>query len=304
MPGPRWWLRAAACPAGLAVTFFATSAQSQEPAVADLMAGAAAYVQRFSQGFATLLGDERYEQRLRVGIAQNRMEPDREAGSRLLLSEVLFVWLAEERSWLTARIVHQADGKQIADSKTRLERLMADTSTTWATRVRRLRDEGARFNIGRLERNFSDPTMVLQFLDTDTQRRFQFTLRDRGRIENEPAWRVSFKEQSRPTVVQSGGRDVLASGDVWLAAADHAVLQTRVTLVDNQFNLRISASVNVAYRRDARIGIWVPSQMRETYEQRGTGVYRGRIATFEDRIECVATYSNFRRFETDARIVN
>jgi hypothetical protein len=48
--------------------------------------------------------------------------------------------------------------------------------------------------------------------------------------------------------------------------------------------------------RDAKLKMWVPARMRETYVDRaGT--------RNEERIECTATYSNFRRFETSARIV-
>ena len=289
----------AACAGGLAVTSVAPFARIQERPVTDLLAGAAAYAERFSQGFATLLGDEQYEQRVVRAPASRERERQ-----RLLLSEVLFVWLAEERSWLSARVVKIADGKPVPDSNTRLERLMADTSARWGARVRRLRDEGARFNIGRMERNFSDPTMALQFLDTDTQRRFQFTLEDRDRVQGTAAWRVSFKEQLRPTLIQSRGRDVPTTGEVWLAEDDQAVVQTRVALADNQFNLRIGAVIRVSYRHEPRFGIWVPAEMRERYEQRGSGVYQAQFVSFDDVIECVATYSNFRRFETGARIVN
>jgi len=292
-------LKGAAFATGLAVAGAFPSAQRNEPALQDLLAGAAAYVQRFSQGFATLLGDETYEQRVVSAPASRERERQ-----RLLLSEVLFVWLTEEQSWLSARVVKIADGKPVPDSDTRLERLMADTSAGWGARVRRLRDEGARFNIGRMERNFSDPTMVLQFLDADIQRRFQFTLEGRDRVQETAAWRVSFKEQSRPTLIQSRGRDVPATGEVWLAENDQAVVQTRVALTDNQFNLRVGAVIRASFRHEPRFGIWVPAEMRERYEQRGRGVYQAQFVSFDDVIECVATYSNFRRFETVARIVN
>jgi len=46
-----------------------------------------------------------------------------------------------------------------------LERALAETAANRLTRLRRLRDEGARFNIGQIVRNFSDPSVALQFLD-------------------------------------------------------------------------------------------------------------------------------------------
>jgi len=42
--------------------------------------------------------------------------------------------------------------------------------------------------------------------------------------------------------------------------------------------------------------MWVPARMRETYVD-------GAGRRDEEKIECTAKYSNFRRFETSARIV-
>ena len=281
----------------MAATFVLGFAQARQPALVDLTARAGAYVERFSSEFASLLGDERYEQQFVTG-------PPLRTPSRLLLSEVLFVWLAEERSWLTARIVKAVDSKPVSDSVTRLERLIADTSTSWPERMRLLRDEGARFNIGRLERNFGDPTLALQFLAPETQERFEFKLEGRERIRDQMSWRVSFKERAHPTLVQSSGRDVLASGDVWLADQDQSVVQTRVFFLDRHFDLRITADIRVTYRSEPRLGIWLPAEMREIYQQNGRGIDDARVVSFNDRVECIATYSNFRRFETEARLVN
>jgi hypothetical protein len=48
------------------------------------------------------------------------------------------------------------------------------------------------------------------------------------------------------------------------------------------------------YRPDQRLSMWVPSRMTESYD------YTQRLS---DAIECEATYSNFRRFETGGRLV-
>ena len=276
--------------------------QGLEPSAQDLTAGIAAYVQQFSERFATLVGDEQYDQR-----ASRFGDPSRGIpgvpGRRRIQSEVLLVWLPSERSWLTARNVRRVDGKAVADSARRLELLLTAPVLDWPARVRQLRDEGARFNIGRLDRNFSDPNTVLQLLDAQTQPRFEFTVEDYDPVGGTPAWRVAFKEKGQPTVIQANGRDVQASGEVWVADADHSVLRTRLTLKDVQFNLRLTAAIDVSYRFDQRLGMWLPEQMREIYEQRGQGVYRGRLALFDDRVEGVATYANFRRFETAGRLV-
>ena len=57
------------------------------------------------------------------------------------------------------------------------------------------------------------------------------------------------------------------------------------------------ASVDVDYGHDAKLAMWVPSQMHETYmEMRGSAIV-------DEHIGGEATYSNFRRFETAARVL-
>ena len=276
--------------------------QGLEPSVQDVTAGIAAYVRQFSERFATLVGDEQYSQTANR-VADPSSGIPGVPGRRRIQSEVLLVWLPSERSWLTARNVRRVDGKPIADSARRLDQLLSEPATDWPARVRQLRDEGARFNIGRLERNFSDPNTVLQLLGGETQRRFEFTVRDYEPVGQTPAWRVAFTEKGTPTVIRINGRDVQTVGEVWIADTDYAILRSRLTIKDVHFTLRSTVAIDVSYRFDERLATWLPEEMREVYEQRGQGAYKGRLTLFDDRIEGVATYANFRRFETTARLV-
>ena len=276
------------------------SPQTLEPSLESLLAKAAAYEQRFEQEFQTIVGHERYEQR-RSGFG---LEFDTERRrQRIIESDTLFVRLPEEQSWLTARNVRRVDDLVVLDSETRLERLLADTTEDWVARVRRLRDEGARFNLGKIQRNFSDPTMVMQFLSLITQPRFRFERRGREQVSGREAWRLSYNELRRPTLIQSNGQDVPATGDVWIDAIDGAVLRTRVTLRDVQRAVRLIAMIDVTYQREPNSAIWVPARMQETYENGGRTLYHGESTSFNERVDCLAIYSNFRRFQTDARIV-
>jgi hypothetical protein len=276
--------------------------QGLEPSVQDVTAGIATYVRQFSERFATLVGEEQYSQTANR-VADPSSGIPGVPGRRRIQSEVLLVWLPSERSWLTARNVRRVDGKPIADSGRRLDQLLAEPATDWPARVRQLRDEGARFNIGRLERNFSDPNTVLQLLDGETQRRFEFAVRDYEPVGQTPAWKVAFKEKGTPTVIRINGRDVQTSGEIWIADADYAILRSHLTIRDVHFTLRSTAAIDVSYRFDQQLATWLPEEMHEIYEQRGQGAYKGRLTLFDDRIEGVATYANFRRFETATRLV-
>jgi len=273
--------------------------QTPEPSISVLLARAATYEQQFEREFSTMVGQEHYEQRWGGFSRELDTSSDRE---RVIESEVLVVWLPEEESWLTARNVRIVDDSPVRDSESRLERLLAAASPEdLVARVRRLRDESARFNLGPVERNFNDPTMVLQFLSAKIQPRLRFEKRGRDTIDGKLVWRLAFTEHVRPTLIRSNGKDVRSTGEVWIDATDGAIVRTRVNLGDPRSGLK--ALIDVTYRRDPRFAVWVPSRMQERYERSGRAYYLGENRPFTDRIDCVATYTDFRRFETTARLV-
>lgn len=61
------------------------------------------------------------------------------------------------------------------------------------------------------------------------------------------------------------------------------------------------ATIAVTYQADARLGLMLPAEMREEYS--GAWARRETQAEATAIIRCVATYGEFRRFETSARIV-
>jgi hypothetical protein len=62
-----------------------------------------------------------------------------------------------------------------------------------------------------------------------------------------------------------------------------------------------SASITVTYRQEPRLGLLVPSEMLETYEGPTRSQFTGNESV--TRINCRATYSEFKRFETSGRVV-
>jgi hypothetical protein len=192
------------------------------------------------------------------------------------------------------RNVLTLDGRPVPDSQNRLSDALGDTSVGRRTRLRRLLNESARFNLGGIHRNLNFPTLALLFLDPALQSRFAFTSAGRERINGVETQKIGFDERSRPTVIQDNGADLVSRGAMWLADADGTVVRTRLEL-----RIPLSetvASVDVDYRPDTKLGRWVPARMRETYLQ-------SRASIRVESIDCVATYSNFRRFETFGRII-
>ena len=272
------------------------------PALAQVLARAGEYVRRFQQDFTILVSDEDYRQQVVSRQYSTPPPADLDDVERLpstsqrrrTRSEMLFLWMPDETAWLTVRNVLTVDGRPVPDGQNRLNDALGDTSVGRRTRLRRLRDESARFNLGSIYRNFNYPTLALQYLDPAMQSRFTFASAGHERINGVETTKIAFDERSRPTVIQEGGADRFSRGTMSVADADGTVVRTRL-------ELRIplgetTVAVEVDYRRDAKIDMWVPGRMHEIYQH-------SRASTLVESIDCVATYSNFRRFETSGRII-
>jgi len=267
--------------------------QSDKPGIKDLLARAGSYVQKFEDDFSTVISLEAYDQH----VEQRRAASPRawlqiSSDARTLRSEMLFTRLPDRRSWLTVRNVLAVDGNAVADSEKRLERALNESSTRV---LRALADEGARFNLGRIRRNVNDPTLALRFLAHDSQDDFKFSLMGREAIDGVDAWKLTYVERRSPSLVRNAqNEDLPAKGDIWLSVVDGVVLRTSLAITDKHAHLDATSLVH--YARDAKLEMWVPLTMSETYVQ--------QTGNTEERIVCTATYSDFRRFETSGRLIS
>ncbi|MEQ1912323.1 MAG: hypothetical protein ABMA15_26110, partial [Vicinamibacterales bacterium] len=200
--------------------------------------------------------------------------------------------------WMQYRDVFEVDGVAVRDRAERLTKLLLAPSTSTDAQVRRILEESARHNLGDIERNFNTPVFALQFLETAHQERFKFrradartpssasqTTSDTGafRVSTE-VWVIRFEERVRPTIVHTTeGKDVPARGRFWIEPESGRVLMSELVVGDRDRQ----GTVNVSYQSEPYLGLLVPIEMRERYEQR-----RGK-----SRIEGVATYGKFRKIE-------
>jgi hypothetical protein len=216
---------------------------------------------------------------------------------------MLFLGFAAERTWLTIRRVQRVDGRDVADSGLRLEQLLGQAAPTRQARLRQLLDESARFNLGNIARNFSDPTLVFQFLQPRAQPQFTFTMAGTERRDGVDAVRLNYVERATPTVVTLNDQPLVSRGSVLVARTEGTVLETVLHHTSEPINL--DATIRVTFRHQPSVGLWVPVRMQETYKQQPVGWYGTppRAAIVGETIECVAIYSNYRRFETSGRIV-
>jgi len=275
-----------------------TAAAAQPAPLDQLLERTGRYARGFQHDFETVIADETYVQRERITRIQGG-KPRVTSSVRTINSEMAFMWLPEDRSWLLVRNVRKVDNKEVRDSRARLERVIADAAPGGLVpRFRRLRDESARFNLGRIQRNLNDPMLPFQFVDPAYQPRFTFELAGQEVINGVATSKVAFVEKTTPTVVAVDGHDSLSKGEIWLTASG-IVLRTHLTIENPLTSL--SSSFVVTFGRAATFAGWFPVRMDETYTQRPPA---GSIDGLSTEITCSATYWNFRRFETSARVVN
>ena len=216
------------------------------------------------------------------------VEPTRE---RVLKSDFVIVRdFAGSNSWLGVRDVFEVDGEPVDADRTRLQSLLSDTTRPLTVRVRALADLQAKHNLGDLYRTINVPTLALEFLLPDRQTRFRFKRTGTTVFRGTPVWIVTFEERDRPTIIRTPeGRDVRSSGTFWIDPSTGAVLRSELRA--GQIPGRpLQSIIIVSYTHDARFDMLLPDDMNELY------------ITGRTRIEGHATYTNFRRFETEVRI--
>jgi hypothetical protein len=265
----------------------ATRAAAADEALDRLLDRAGQYVAQFTKQFTLLVGDEDYYQTLR--------DEARERRNRHLASEVFFVGVHAGAGSLTVRSTSKVDGRTVPDASDRIRQALRDSSAEGWRRLRLLADEGARYNLGSLERNFNDPVLALLFARSEVQSRFAFRIAGSEQVAGQSVTRVSFRERERPTLIRDGrtGRDLPTSGA--LSVADDGTIWRTELQVETPGST--VATIRVSYVRDERLDLLVPSVMNEDYRYRDTAE---RKMLF---ISARAVYSNFRRFETSGRIV-
>jgi hypothetical protein len=259
----------------------ARAGQAQSTAV-DLMARVSAYCDDFYRRFGSIVAEERYEQTLRRVPGANGTTVQRGGTgpvSATLVSDFLLVLVPGE-GWLPFRDVFERDGRQVRDREERLAKIFLSGSRASLEQAKAIMDEGARYNIGNVQRNINVPTLVLTFLSTDQRHRFTFKM---GKPDDDGAV-IDFRETARPTFVRTtNDRDLPVNGRVWVDEQDGTIRRSELHAVDTN----VEAHIAVTYQLDAGLGLWAPSKMEERYR-------RGHDSL---EVRGVATYSRFRRFQ-------
>jgi hypothetical protein len=268
-----------------AVLIVATfSADAQSLKLSDVVARLDRYLESYETTLAAVVAEERYWQALEFAAT-----PARGRQSRTLISDYALARSPGGHAWTGFRDTYEVDGVQVRDRQDRLVALMAEGSVSSARQALQISRANARHNLGEevVARTINVPTVALDFIHPRNRSRLAIEKRGEETLNGVRVWTLAFREQERPTLLRTpDGRDRRARGELRVDPDTGEVLRTDLTWDGSP-----GGFIVVHYRRDDRIGALVPDTMLEEY--RGArGLVTGK-----------ATYTNYRRFETAARVV-
>ena len=251
------------------------------------------YLATYEHRLALVVAEERYRQSLDIAPESPVGNMPRDASvlpvghqDRSLRSDYALTRAADKDAWVGYRDTFEVDGQPVRDRDDRLQRLLTGGATAGGARIAQ---ESSRFNLGNtlVERNINVPTLVLEMLRPRNQSRFSFSKAGEETIAGTVMWRVEFKERERPTFIRNtNGRDRPSRGALWIDPSSGEVWRTTLA-----WDSSPSGTITVNYGRVPIIEALVPLTMTERYRA-GTATITGDAA-----------YSNYRQFQTGARLV-
>lgn len=258
-------------------------AQSSDASVKELVEIVNAtrrYVSDYEEKLTLIVADENYVQReLNPGESSPRFP------SRLMKSEMFFAFTPSTNEWLAVRNVKSVDGKAVSAGPDVNKLLSTMPAKQAATIVKAF---NSRYNLGRIVRNYNEPTLSLLLFDVNWREDLEFQLK---RVDEDKGIRlatIAFRERAEPTlIVDLDQHPVRSSGEVTVEVATGRV---RKILLQSPIDNVISA-LETTYGYDKKLDTWVPMDFAERY-----------VANGDEEVVCRATYSNFRRFEVHGGI--
>jgi hypothetical protein len=266
--------------------------------IETLVARMGAYLVEYEQQLSTVIAHERYRQSetrpaeggdsLASGVGR--------ITTRTLDSEVGFLRLPGNREWYGVRDVRRVNGKPVDPSRPRLLDAIKAPAMERDAQVQAIVQASSAHNLGP-SRTTNMPTVPLELLHPKHRERFEFRSAGTTTISRTSTREVRFQEQVTPTLIQdAAGRSLRAEGSAWIEAASgrlwRVVLRLELAQQSVVQGQTAANELRVNFAFDPALDLMVPTELREDLAAQGGGRVQGR-----------ATYSQFRRFTTSARII-
>ena len=287
-------LKGTSPPSSLAATVVVlatVSASAQrDPTLNAILMRMGEYLVEYESQLSSVVADESFSQR----VDYARTERAFRSVTRRLESEVGFIRLPGGAEWLGFRDVRKVDNRTVKEKGITVAEVIGSGKDI-GTQARAIAMASAHHHLG-LARTVNVPTAALDIIHPSHYGGVEFTLDEPERIRGRPMAVLRFLETGRPTLVREPeGRNLVSSGRVWVEAHTGVVWRVDWTYQAEQRPKGAGAPprLKVDFAPNSDLGIMVPTVMTEHFAV-PAGAARG---------EGRATYRNFRRFGTSARIV-
>ena len=239
-----------------------------------------AYLAAYEPALGTVVADEVLEQETDGRLTRRQKQR--------LHSEIAFIRLPGNREWLGFRSVRVVNGKPLTGVKP-LAELLASANADTLEQTSLLVNESAKYNLGN-PRTINMPNLPLELLSRRYRHRYEAKHLRRSRIRNATVDEIEMTEIGDQPIVYNEGPRMQSRVHAWIDAASGALWRAEVTLKAPR-DPRNPTWLRVDFAHDKTLDLLVPVSMQE------------RFNSLADTGQSFATYDNFRRFQTAARIV-
>lgn len=262
--------------------------ETQTPSLDVVLDRLGSYLRTYETQVLELVADEQYKQWIKRRSSYGGDTVSR----REIRSTYFLIRLPDGQAWYGFRDVMRVDGREVPRGKREMAQLLSEGTPTAFDEAMAVMRENAKYNIGGVYRTINLPLQALHLLHPDNRDRFSFEAAGTETVGGESTVIVRFQERSAPGLVSDGfGGELLARGRVWIEPATGAVRRTELSFNGEAARYLKESAIRVDYKRDSKLKVLLPVEMEETY---GLDI---------EVLHGVATYRNYRRFETGARLV-
>ena len=260
------------------------------PTVDEVRSRLNAYLIDYEPKLSELIADEHLIQR---DVPRREGRPGSDYFlKRSLQSEVAFIGLPGDAGWLGFRRVLRLDGAPIDDQLGSLNAVLASGFQDDYVKARVMLSDSARFNLG-TPRTINLPNLPLELLAPHHAGRFATRIAGSARIAGRQTIKLVMVENVAPTIIRAfDGSQIHSIVSAFVEPDTGRLWKAEVIARDPRPSAEFDHIVSVTFQENRALGLLVPAKMREDF-----------FAGHDRKAWGDAKYSNYRRFQTSARIV-
>lgn len=244
------------------------------------------YLVTYESELGTLIADEDFRQEI-PALPGNGPRPQQ----RRLESEVAFLRLPGDAEWYGFRRTTLVDRRPLADLHQSLANLLSIGSTDTLAQAQLLVVQSSEHNLG-LPRTINVPTLPLELLSGRYRHRFEVKFAGKEKLRGRSVNVIDLIELGPEPIIYNGGYPLQSRLRAWVDAGTGALWRAEVVM-RRQNDGPKPTKIRVEFALEPKLQVIVPVELREEFG----------VANMANLGTGVAKYSNYRRFQTSARIV-